>query len=385
MTPTPLDLSPGAIRRRFPEVFVARPSIYWADFLGSAAVGWGAFVASGLVASPVASAAALAVAVLGLYRAVLFIHELTHLRTGAVSGFAAVWNLLVGFPLMVPSIMYVGSHPDHHKRSVYGTALDPEYEPMAYWSPLRIIASTLLMLVVPAGVALRWGVVGPLSRLVPPTRPFVVRHLSTLVINASYRRPAPRGRLARRWRLEETGAGIAFWLAAAGLATGTVGLDWLVRWYAAVTGILLLNHVRTLAAHRYESHGGPTDTLAQLLDTWNVEGVAWLTALLAPVGLRYHALHHLVPSVPYHHLGRLHRALVAGLPADSPYRTTRARGLLRAVRELLATAAENRRNGAGAEVRVAFRRGEFSAVRAAGAAAARSEGRIASGAGAAAR
>ena len=34
-----------------------------------------------------------------------------------------------------------------------------------------------------------------------------------------------------------------------------------------------------------------------------------LSVLWAPVGLRYHALHHLMPSMPYHSLGEAHRRL----------------------------------------------------------------------------
>ncbi len=38
-----------------------------------------------------------------------------------------------------------------------------------------------------------------------------------------------------------------------------------------------------------------------------------------PVGLRYHALHHLFPFLPYHNLGKAHARLIARLPAGSPY------------------------------------------------------------------
>jgi fatty acid desaturase len=374
MMATPLDLSPGALRRRFPEAFVASRCIYWTDFLVSTAIGWVAFVASGLLDGARAQGLAYAVAVLGLYRAVLFIHELTHLRSGSVPGFAAAWNLLVGLPLMVPSIMYVGSHADHHKRSTYGTADDPEYEPMAFWSPLRIVASTLVMGVVPGALALRWGVIGPLSRLVPRIRPFVVRHLSTLAINPSYRRAEPRGRQARRWWLEETGAALVCWAGVAALASGAVGPGWLVRWYGIGASIGVLNHLRTLAAHRYALRGAPVDVPTQLADTWNVEGIPVLSALFAPVGLRFHALHHLVPSVPYHRLGPLHRALRAGLPAEAAYHRTEAPSVVAALGSLLASAARNARHGAA-----------LSAAHAAAAAAARSESRIGTGADAGAR
>jgi fatty acid desaturase len=38
-----------------------------------------------------------------------------------------------------------------------------------------------------------------------------------------------------------------------------------------------------------------------------------------PVGLRYHALHHLFPFLPYHNLGKAHARLMAQLPPGSAY------------------------------------------------------------------
>src|SRR5690606_29527513 len=149
-------LAPAVLRRRFADAFTVRRELYWIDVIGSAALGWGAFVASGRSESPLLTLAALAVATLALYRAVLFIHELAHLRTRAVPGLPLVWNLAVGLPLGVPSILYVGTHPDHHRRTTYGTTRDPEYEPIAHWSPLRIASSVLLMPLMPLLIAVRW-------------------------------------------------------------------------------------------------------------------------------------------------------------------------------------------------------------------------------------
>jgi fatty acid desaturase len=66
---------------------------------------------------------------------------------------------------------------------------------------------------------------------------------------------------------------------------------------------------------------------AQYLDTVNVPPPALLPMLWAPVGLRYHALHHLVPNMPYHALGEAHRRLSAMLGADSPYHRASYPGL----------------------------------------------------------
>lgn len=349
-----------ALRARFREAFVPEPAIYWGDLLASASVGWASFAAAGL--APAGSGLALlaaALATLALYRAVLFIHELTHLPRGSVPGFEVAWHLVAGLPLLVPSLLYVGSHGDHHRSAVYGTPADPEYAPLAHWSPARIAATSLLVTLLPAALILRWGLFGPLSWLVPPLRRLVVAHASTLAINGAYRRRAPRGRTARRWALQEGAAALTVWGVAGGVASGAIAPRWLVLWYAVGTAILTLNHLRTLAAHRYENRGDTLDGVGQLTDSINLEGSPWL-ALAAPVGLRYHALHHLLPTLPYHRLGAVHRRLLAELAADSPYRATRSPGIGAALAGLLRRAADRARPPATRE----GEGGELSAARA---------------------
>ena len=67
--------------------------------------------------------------------------------------------------------------------------------------------------------------------------------------------------------------------------------------------------------------------LDQLLDSVNYPHNAWITELWGPVGTRFHALHHLFPSLPYHALPQAHRRLMKSLPANSPYRLTEERSL----------------------------------------------------------
>ena len=323
------------IRRRFAAAFRIRPWIYWADMLGSACVGWALFAAATL-APPWSLAHLLATlgSVFALLRAALFIHELAHVRADDLPAFEAVWNLAVGIPVAVPSLMYVGSHADHHKRTGFGTNEDPEYAPIAHWSRLRIALFVLTVAFVPFLLVLRWGVLGPLSRLVPPLRGFVVGRCSTLIINIHYQRPAPRGRTAMRWAWQEAAAALLVWTVAAGSALGWIPVHVVVQWFIVAAGILIVNQVRTLAAHRYENGGEPVDSQGQLLDSINLAGWSPLTALLAPVGLRYHALHHYLPSLPYHSLGFVHRKLLAELPEDAPYRRTVQEGVLAPLQKL---------------------------------------------------
>jgi len=82
---------------------------------------------------------------------------------------------------------------------------------------------------------------------------------------------------------------------------------------------------RTLAAHRYASDGSEMSFGGQVLDSINLDPAAsGLYELWAPVGTKYHALHHLFPGMPYHNLGTAHRRLMATIPADDPYRRTQS-------------------------------------------------------------
>jgi fatty acid desaturase len=72
-----------------------------------------------------------------------------------------------------------------------------------------------------------------------------------------------------------------------------------------------------------------------------------------PVGLRFHALHHLFPSLPYHNLAAAHARLMAALPADSPYRRTVSSGLWTTIRQLWREAGATR--GAAESQRPSFR------------------------------
>jgi fatty acid desaturase len=303
--------------------------------LASASLGWGFFVLS--IQMPFGRVTYLVctvLAILALLRAVLFIHELAHLKRSALPGFETAWLVLVGFPLMVPSIMY-DPHGDHHRQATFGTADDPEYLPLAQLHPLGILWFVVQVSIAPVLLALRWGIIGPIAAGIPALRRLVINHASTLVINPHYRRALPSRQHLVRFTVQEIGAGIFFWLSALGWYTDWIPLAWLLQWLLTGAGILVINQIRTLAAHRYENQGEPVTTVDQVLDSINLRGWPVLTALAAPVGLRYHALHHFLPTVPYHSLGYLHRQLQAELPADSPYWQTEQAGILSAIRTLI--------------------------------------------------
>lgn len=295
----------------------AKPGIYWPDFLACAVLGYAAFAGSILLASPWLALACGAVAVLALYRAAGFIHELTHIREGALPGFRFVWNLTFGIPWLIPSFMYEEIHTLHHQRIRYGTVEDPEYLPLAKmntWSlPLFLLAAVLA----PVALLVRFGVLAPLGLLIPPLRRQVAQKYSALSINPAFRRRPPAPLIRRRWFWQELGSMV--WAVA--LLASPVWLGWkpLLVWMATLSGIAVINQLRTLVAHLWENDGPAITVTAQYLDSVNVPPPSVLAPLWAPVGLRYHALHHLLPSLPYHSLGEAHRRLEVKLGPQSTY------------------------------------------------------------------
>ena len=314
----------------------ARPAIYWLDMLGSALIGYGALAATISAGSTLTALITGLVAVLALYRAGSFIHEITHVKPNAVPGFYWAWNALVGVPLLVPSFMYEGVHNQHHAKTYYGTAEDPEYLPLARMHPWTLPLFLLAAALAPIGMLIRFGLLAPLSLLSPKLREAVVAKYSGLQINPSFRRPLPAGDFRRRWSIQEAAASLWAIALLAMVATGIIPLRAFLIFLGISSGVMFLNQVRTLVAHLWENEGEPMSVTAQYLDSVNVPPPATLPALWAPVGLRYHALHHLLPGVPYHNLGEAHRRLKASLDPDSVYFEANYRGLAPLVARLAA-------------------------------------------------
>lgn len=325
------------------ELGAHRPLIYWTDFLLSALVGYAGLALAILAATVTGKLVAGVVSVLALYRAGSFMHEITHMRRDDVPGFVTAWNLLAGVPLMMPSFMYEGVHNLHHARNRYGTARDPEYLPLASMRSATVLGFVAVAALAPLGLLIRFGLLAPLSTLLPALRPIVVERFSALAINPGFRRELPKDGVPRRWIMFE--AATSLWASALliGAASGALPPSAVLTYLGVLSASLVLNQVRTLAAHLWESEGTPISLTAQYLDSVNVPPPGFLPALWAPVGLRYHALHHLLPRLPYHALGKVHRTLDECLPETSAYHDSNHRSLARLIGRLLAPNGDGRR------------------------------------------
>jgi fatty acid desaturase len=280
------------------ELGEAKAAIYWPDMLGSALVGYAGLAGAILLDNRWAALACAVVAVLTLYRALLFIHELTHIHRDALPGFRLAWNALVGVPMLMPSLMYENVHTLHHARTRYGTGDDPEYLPLALMKPWSLPLFIVVSLLLPIGLLLRSALLVPLGAVIPPLRHLVWERASALSINPDFRRRPAEGEFRTQVFWQELGVAVWAWF----LIGFAVTVDWrpLAIGLGVLSGVALLNQLRTLVAHLWENEGEPMTVTAQYLDTVNVPPPGIWAELWAPVGLRYHALHHLLPSVPYH-------------------------------------------------------------------------------------
>ncbi|MEL6709982.1 MAG: fatty acid desaturase [Pseudomonadota bacterium] len=319
----------------------ARPAIFWPDMLISTAVGYSAIATAILVNSVPIAILAGVIGALALYRSLMFIHELTHIHRDALPGFRTTWNLMVGIPMLTPSFMYEGVHTIHHKRTQYGTVEDPEYLPLALMKPWSLPLFVIVALLAPVALIVRFAILVPLGTLIPAVRTFTWQRFSALSINPDFRRKPPTGNFAKRVRWQEAGASV--W--AITLLASTYWIGWRPLAIALLIFSLtaVLNQLRTLVAHLWENEGEPMTVTAQFLDSVNVPPPGLMAEIWAPVGLRYHALHHLMPAMPYHDLPEAHRRLAAELGEASTYQGANHPGMLNLVGRIAKSTMVSRR------------------------------------------
>jgi len=361
--PSPPPFSLAEARGIVGDLFAPRPWIYWADFLASIVTGYVAFGLTRwlhdirlepLWLRLLLQAATFSVQCACFYRAVMFNHEIAHLPERRFRAFRVAWNLFCGIPFLVPSFTYA-THLEHHRRHLYGTRDDGEYLPLASLSPWYFVLYLSQCLWIAPLAVVRFGLLTPLAWLSPRLRRLIDQRASSLVMDARHLRPLPTA--AERWQIRLQELGCLLYLA--GCLT-VPPLVWnrpliVLAIHAYVTSVVLVlfNSLRTLAAHRYTSDGHEETFLEQLLDSITLDNDSLAAVIVNPVGLRYHSTHHLFPSLPYHNLRAAHRRLLEQLPADSPYRLTVERSLLKVIGDLWRHATA--RAGSESQVATAYR------------------------------
>jgi fatty acid desaturase len=309
-----------------------RPLIFWVDFLASSTVGYAlTYWSSTLSFFSLPQIGVVFLAAAFMFRASVFMHEAIHSGKD-VPGFAAAYNLYFGFVNKLPLYIY-DVHVAHHLQEYYGTEKDSEYEDLKL-GLTNIAIPIVMMALLPALLILRFGILPWFLPFIGKrARNAVYQYASTFALNRRYKRPLPDPAERRRWYWQDAGCAL-YQLAFVVLClTGVLSWSLAGAWYAVAFITMLTNYYRVMSSHAYWTGLSPTTRKQQILDSLTVTGSPWLFWLY-PVGLRYHALHHMMPHVPYHHMAKLHRILLTRLPDDHPYRATIVNGFLQAYRRL---------------------------------------------------
>ena len=312
------------------------PAIFWMDLLVTISVGYAAFAAYLSAANySIAQGAAFVICGIAFYRAAVFTHEISHRPPATFRPFTWVWNLLFGIPMLMPSFLY-GDHTSHHSNQSYGTSSDAEYVFLGL-GRRQAFLFLLLSFVYPVLGPMRFLLLTPAALIVPSFDRVVWIYTSSLyIMNPDYRREYDASaHSAARWA-QEVACCVWAWFICWLTWAGVVPVHVLIKTYLVFLFWMGLNQLRTLAAHRYGNDGTRWNYIRQVLDSNTFPRGAVLPELWAPLGLRFHALHHAMPSLPYHAMGAAHRRLMQRLPSDSPYRQTLRPGLWSSVTDALA-------------------------------------------------
>lgn len=191
---------------------------------------------------------------------------------------------------------------------------------------------------IPVILLLRFLVLTPVGFISSRFQRMLIVYGSSLTMNLQYRRELTP-ELLKKVRRDSA---ILWTMWAAVMAAAGAGLvPWRIFlvWLAVDSLISFVNTLRTLGAHAYENEGEQMDRVGQLLDSIDTPG-AFYTELWAPVGLRYHALHHYFPGIPYHNLAEAYRRIMGHIMLSANYARMTSPSLQRSLGVLL-------RKGAG--------------------------------------
>ncbi len=334
-------------RRLVADLRTPNPRIFWTDLAITVLLTWSAIVTGALATSMWTIAGATLIAGLALTRALLFVHEITHARQGTLPWFRFAWNAVVGIPLLAPSYIYETVHIDHHRVNVYRTVGDPEHAPDEKSLFMRCFVALVGSLVLPLILLVRWLVLAPLSMFDAGLRTWVERHLSGLTTNRKYEPTRPSKKARRHAQLAEIACFVWAITLVVLVAFGVIPMQGVIVAMLAISIAMAVTDLRGEILHRFNDEGSFGTLERQVRDSVNIPHNGPMTWLLMPLGIAYHALHHLDMSIPYHNMREAHERLMRHLPKSSLYVRSTTDGILTATLDAISDDAKHRAENAG--------------------------------------
>lgn len=263
-----------------------------------------------------------------IYRGLSFIHEVGHF-CDRIKFFNLLYNLLFGIPCRVPAYS-MKTHRYHHGVKTFGTINDPEYENWTARSKIYLVRPFVLSFFYPLILAIRFGIVPIFFIFFSKETVLKIYTLySSFVMNLKFERPFHQGDFKEMKRTDFF-CSLYFFSFSFLLLKLDLFVEYYFLFYIQIVFISIMNTYRALVAHRYKAHLTDDKALmAQTIDSVTIEGGVF-TELWAPISLRYHSTHHLLPNIPYYNLKKAHLRLLKELPSDHFYFKTIEKSFLSA-------------------------------------------------------
>lgn len=314
--------------------YKVNPLIYWADFLSTVFLG-NIFLYSASKESLLSLEQIIYIILSSffLFRATVFIHENFHFGN-KIRGFSLCYNLFHGFLHKLPSYCYK-PHVYHHSVKTYGTIKDPEYDLIIDRPVFTLFIPFFSMAFLPIFSFIRYGITPIILPFISSRgRDWVYSHISTLVMNLKFKRNKPSQKEKSEWWIQDFMCFIYNLAIILLILFGGLPSNILIVWFFVMYIVYLLNFYRVVTSHTYLTRFNKTNFKQQILDSSTVIFMP-ISFILYPLGLQYHALHHMYPNIPYHNLNKAHKFLCNILPSNHPYFKTFNKGYLSSIKRLI--------------------------------------------------
>jgi len=282
--------------------FRADPYVYFRDLFISILIFFAGFIGA-THTTGILYIASYFVCVIGLHRAGVFGHELTHRPNDkTMRPFYWFWNMTIGCMIMVPSSRFFQPHKIHHQNGTFRTKEDPQYLLVRSDGKIAFFVLVVLPFITPL-FGLFQTIVASIGGMKLEE---AIDRFSREKLKFSTGTPIPdkmKNEVVWLSRLSFMYFGIM-----------VIFLPHLIPFYYGVlVGAWFLIVLRIPLEHELERHAESSNQSDQMYDSFSVETP--FAAIIQPIGFRYHTAHHMYPGVPYHNLPGLHQHLKATIPA----------------------------------------------------------------------
>lgn len=256
--------------------------IYWTDYLASLLI----FAVSFYFVATTGSVVAFVLAIIFLYRAGAFTHEIAHQnKNPKMKVFKFVWNITMGLLILQPSLRFTNTHLKHHTTGIFATENDPQY-PLIF-KDIKLAAAIFLLL------------------------PWVLP-IYNLLVCLIYKNKSLESILYKDIKYTKTERRIVdsyelYYAIATALVLALVPLQVIVAFYLVSVGAWYLSVLRIPLEHPLSEYKKTSTSRDQEVLSYTHESPLYIP--IQPLALRYHTVHHMYPKIPYHNLKKEHSRL----------------------------------------------------------------------------